>query len=173
MFVDGACEPAPEGRLNVGIGAVLIDPLDGFFEFFGCSVPDAVVELWRVGDKEQVIGQAELLPVLLGRATWATRMEGRDCITFIDNNSARFGLLRGFSQVCASAAIVDAFWLLDARLGVSSWLARVPSPSNIADGPSRLDFTESVSMGGRQVQPAMNGHLGDDALAEFAKPPYV
>jgi len=94
------------------------------------------------GDKTQLIGQAELLPVLLAKLMWSDKFLNRSCIIFIDNNSARYGLIRGYSPVRESAALIHETWLVDARLGCASWYARVPTASNIADDPSRLSFTQ-------------------------------
>jgi hypothetical protein len=74
------------------------------------------------------------------RCLWQEHFQGRFNITFIDNNSARFGLVRGYSPVLDSARLIGESWLCDARLGAASWYARVPTAANIADGPSRLDF---------------------------------
>ena len=38
--------------------------------------------------------------------------------------------------------MVKAFVLTEMRCQVKVWFARVPTSSNIADGPSRLDVTE-------------------------------
>ena len=41
-----------------------------------------------------------------------------------------------------SASLIHESWLMDSQLGSASWYARVPTASNIADAPSRLDFSE-------------------------------
>ena len=142
LFVDGACEG--ETEVVASVGAVLFDtarpdlgPL-----YFGTRVGEPVVKLWSRFGKQQLIGQAELLPVLLAKTTWPERFVDRMNITFIDNNSAMFGLIRGYSPVLDSASLINESWLMDAQLGTASWYARVPTASNIADAPSRLDFSE-------------------------------
>ena len=40
-----------------------------------------------------------------------------------------------------SASLIHESWLMDSQLGAASWYARVPTASNIADAPSRLDFS--------------------------------
>jgi len=148
LYVDGACEEARErdGVPFVTIGAVLFDAArpDVGPCYFGVEVGAPVVAMWMGArrDKTQVIGQAELLPVLLAKTTWPDRFANRANITFIDNDSARFGLIRGYSPILDSSRIINESWLADARLGAASWFSRVPSASNIADAPSRLDFKE-------------------------------
>ena len=143
LFVDGACEER-DGATFVSVGAVLFDAARPEFGpyYFGVQVLDPLVSAWSVDDKTQLIGQAELLPVLLAKTTWPSEFKNRFNITFIDNNSARFGLIRGYSPVRESAAIINETWLMDSELATGSWYARVPTASNIADKPSRLEFSE-------------------------------
>ena len=131
-----------DGKLRVSIGAVLYDPSSQAGpKFFGTLVGDPVVRLWSRDAKEQLIGQAELLPVLLAKTTWRDSFVNRPCLTFIDNESARYSLMRGYSPVLDSSRIISESWTLDAELGSASWFARVPTCCNVADDPSRLDFT--------------------------------
>eukprot|EP00974_Lingulodinium_polyedra_P084173 8150474-Lingulodinium_polyedra.AAC.1 len=85
LFTDGACEgDAVEG---VTVGAVLFKP--GWpVQYFGCHAPPALVRQWRGGTHHQVIGQAEILPVLLAKQTWPEAFEDSGCICYVDNNSA-------------------------------------------------------------------------------------
>ena len=59
-------------------------------------------------------------------------------MVYIDNEGAKFSLIKGYSNsppitsICALAAtFLDSYCILP-------WFSRVPSPSNIADFPSRL-----------------------------------
>jgi len=142
LYVDGACEPDGVGGVVVSVGAVLMDPSrpDVGPKYFGTKVGGEVTRVWSLGGKTQAIGQAEILPVLLAKTTWKSEFENRPCICFIDNDSARYSLIRGYSPVLDSSRMINESWLLDAELGVASWYARVPTCCNIADDPSRLDF---------------------------------
>ena len=142
LYVDGACEPAGDG-IEVSIGAVLMDPSRPDYgpKFFGTKVGPEVVGLWSLDGKKQLIGQAELLPVLLAKTTWSAEFTDRPCICFIDNDSARYSLIKGYSPILDSSRIINETWMKDAELGIASWYARVPTCCNIADDPSRLDFT--------------------------------
>ena len=149
VFTDGAVESI------VTVGGALFDPRDGAVRFFGLVVPEWVCrERGRVGGEGQVIGQAELASILLAKRLWAARLEGARTIFFIDNNSAREGLIRGYSPIVASARIIAESWLEDSLAASFPWYDRVPGPSNVADGPSRLDFDEIVKMGGVQDEPS-------------------
>ena len=134
----------------VSCGAVIAEP--GYaLETFGTKIPESFCRRWRSGTKTQVIGQAELFPVLLAKMTWAERIRGRRVIFFIDNDSARFSLIRAYSPALASAEVLWKSAEQDSLLALFPWYCRVPSASNISDKPSKLEFKEIISLGGRVV----------------------
>ena len=95
----------------------------------------------QAGDRaRQLIGQAELLPAVVAQRTWSQRWAGRRVLLFMDNDSARHALIRGGSTSTASAHLVGLFWREETLLRAYSWIERVPTASNVADGPSRLDY---------------------------------
>jgi hypothetical protein len=165
IFTDGACEPDGQGVL-VTIGAVLFMPESGVVQYFGTTVPPSVTALWSDGGKSQLVGQAELLPVLLAKTTWCDYITGLPVIYFIDNNSARFSLITGASPVLQSLRIIHEGWLLDAASLSLPWYARVPSVSNVADYPSRLQFDLmrmlSSCASATRVQPVTPASWGSD-----------
>ena len=95
----------------------------------------------------QVIAQGELLPVVLAKRQWNVPLAHARNLFMIDNESAREGLVRSFSPVFFSREILLASKLCDAGLQSIDWYARVPTKANWADGPSRLDFAEVLSIG--------------------------
>ena len=149
IFTDGACEE--EGT---SIGAVIWDPLGGC-ECLGAVVSEETVAKWRskVGQK-QVIGQAELFPVVVARLTWRSRVAGRRVLYFLDNESARLALVKAYSPVLASLEIVLQCVEFDAKEQCQSWYARVPTLSNIGDAPSRMRYSSELrELGAKIVEP--------------------
>ena len=67
-------------------------------------------------------------------------MEHRLVVLYIDNEAARFGLIKGLSPTRNCAWILDEIWKADAALEAVTWIERVPSASNCADHPSRGKF---------------------------------
>ena len=124
------------------------------------NVPNELVGLWASRRDQQVVGQAELLPILLAAATWGDTIRGRPVIVFIDNDSARFGMISGYSPVEASARVIHATWVHLAHLGCRVWFSRVPSASNIADGPSRAHFEAVLRLGAVAREPSWRGATG-------------
>ena len=148
VFLDGACEE------ETSVGAVLINPR-GENQIFGGVVDRATVESWKTKlTQEQVIGQAELVPLLMARLTWEKALAGRRVIFFMDNESARICAIRSYSPVLPSLEIVMRCIGYDYIHEVSAWYARVPTCCNVADGPSRMNPSEAIALtGGRVVAP--------------------
>jgi hypothetical protein len=143
LFTDGAAEG--EERGNVTCGAVLIDTAEEFSQMWGGRIPAQLVRSWkRDGDKIQVIGQAELLPVALSRQVWKERFKHRRLVVFIDNDSARQALVKGWSKSKASTAIIREMLSAELEDQVWVWYGRVPTHSNPADDPSRLILRPSA-----------------------------
>ncbi len=58
---------------------------------------------------------------------------------FIDNEGAKFSLIRGYSSSRAITCICDLVAQLIDDCVIIPWFTRVASPSNIADPPSRQE----------------------------------
>ena len=69
------------------------------------------------------------------------KIRGRLVLHFIDNDAARFSLIKGTSPTLESAWLAGLLWEHDRNIDVHPWYERVPSASNPADYPSRGDFT--------------------------------
>ena len=134
IFSDGACEA--EGT---SVGAVLYDPVSNRLQCFGAGISQGVIETWKSkADQTQVIGQAELFPLLVARLTWKDIIAGRRCMYFLDNESARIAMVRAYSPVLCSLSIVMSCLKWDVDNESSAWYARVPTASNPGDAPSRM-----------------------------------
>ena len=146
VYTDGACEGID--RDQVTIGAVIIDSANlQNSVMWGGAVPEPLVRLWKQQGQVQVIGQAELLPTLMVRRACDKLFRHRRVVFFIDNDSARQALIRGFSPSCSSMNIVRLMVKAETECQVWTWYARVPTHSNPADDPSRLVFQTSAHNG--------------------------
>ena len=150
ILTDGACEPdetQPYG-IRASYGGVMFDPEDNAYEVFGGNIGPSLMEfLSHDGSKTQVVGQAELLPCLAARRLWKERCANRPVLNFVDNEAARYALIKGTSPTMDSAVLTAAFWKEESGLGAFSWFERVPSPSNLADNPSRGKPPEPLCQG--------------------------
>ena len=78
---------------------------------------------------------AEILPYL----SEPERFRGKDVIHFVDNTSAIYCSIKGYSSDADTAALVHLLHAVMCELDVSVWFEYVPSAENISDGPSRAD----------------------------------
>ena len=143
LFIDGACEQGSDdgGGSVTSVGAVLVDRHGRGLFCFGTTLPDEVTELWGGGRRTQLVFEAEILPYRLALECWSNVLAGRFLIVFIDNDGARHSWIRGTADSRFARGMIHEGTLLEAKLQVSPYFARVPTASNIGDGPSRLDFT--------------------------------
>ena len=56
---------------------------------------------------------------------------------YVDNEAAKYGLIKGSSPTRDSAWLINEFWRWEADQESFTWFERVPSASNCADDPSR------------------------------------
>ena len=118
-------------------GCVVIDPLTDTSEVSGGAIPEKLVSCWQQLAGQQVITQAEAFAVLLARKSYELLVRQRKVIFFVDNEDARYALIHGSSPSISLLKIVQAFHSCSVADSSIAWLERVPSPSNIADLPSR------------------------------------
>ena len=87
--------------------------------------------------KKTIIFEAELLALILAFAVWQRHLVAVPLIGFVDNNSARDVAISGSGRNAVAVLLVDFLLKLEMSVCASPWYARVPTPSNIADEPSR------------------------------------
>jgi hypothetical protein len=139
IFTDGAAEMSS----GITCGAIIFDSVSQTVQQFGGTVPAAITDVWLQSGSKQVIHQCELWPAVAARLVWAPLLQHRKVLIFIDNEAARVSLIKGNSGNQHSARLVWAFHDLDIEQQCRMWVARVPSCSNPADAPSRLEFLEN------------------------------
>ena len=106
--------------------------------WFLVSTGELVILSLLVKDRETVIGESETIAVVLSMLLWGRITASSRLMIYIDNEGARFSLIKGYStsrvimNICVMAGV-----LLDGNFSLP-WFGRVPSSSNIADYPSRL-----------------------------------
>jgi hypothetical protein len=145
IFTDGAAEAT-----GVSVGGVIME-IGRDTEFFSEQVPEDLVRHWKAFGKDQVIGQAELYPILMSRVLWEKRIMGRKVLWFVDNESARVAAVKFTSPVSDSAELLWALSKVVVRSLSLDWYARVPSKCNCADAPSRLDVAACLAKGWKRA----------------------
>ena len=96
-----------------------------------------MLEQFMTDGRETIIGELETLTVALSLLPWGEYVCSSQLMIYIDNEGAKFALIRGYSDAPAITSIcVLTATALDKEM-ILPWYSRVPSSSNIADFPSR------------------------------------
>lgn len=138
---------------------------DASLEWYWCEKKRKYVERGRLGvcvrlpdgrlqyhwcwseNKGYSIQFYELEALQIGLKHFGKDLKNCFLLIFIDNTSAQGGLVKGYSRSRSCNEIISAIWLELAALSASSWVERVASSVNIADGPSRGVFDEVERLG--------------------------
>jgi hypothetical protein len=140
LFTDGALEYNNDSPVAT-IGAILLSPA-GQTWYFGCRVPDEVMNLWRSDGKEHVIGLVELYACVVSLKLWKPLLESQKFVLFIDNYGAQDSLVKGSATVLQWRKLLMILEEMDDELFTCLWVTRVPSHSNPADHPTRGSIKE-------------------------------
>ena len=105
---------------------------------------------------------------MLAFALWQPQLTSVPVICFVDNNSARDVAISGFGRNQVASRLISFLLKLEMSVCASPWYARVPSPSNISDDPSRGATSFLTSLGARQVEAEVVLNQVMEVLAESA-----
>ena len=136
LFTDASFCPDDE-NWPCGLGGVLVDSSGTQLAAMSfCLNKDDLNALGFPG-KSTVIFEAELLAVVLCLKLWKKKLMNRPCVVYVDNNSARDVCISGNARTFPGSSLVQTLLETEDSVCVNAWYARVPSESNVADGPSR------------------------------------
>ena len=154
LFLDGACEPRMDEPFNpvTSVGGLLCTKLGEGIECFGEYLPEDVVAKWANGVRKQLVFEAEILPYLLSLSLWGDRLRGCKLLVFLDNEAARHSWISGHADATFARYMTHAGTLMEASLMVDPFFARVPTFSNLADGPSRMSFDVCSKLGATRIR---------------------
>jgi hypothetical protein len=120
-----------------GFGAFLATQDGNIISWFGLHVGTERFTAWFEQGRKNLIGEFETLAVAIALKLWAKLVTSSQVMIYIDNEGAKFALIRGYSDSFAISLIcqmvaqqLDDFYVLP-------WYSRVPSASNLSDYPSR------------------------------------
>jgi hypothetical protein len=152
VYTDARYERSNDNPAEIGI--VIFDrslPAGEQWRHASALVPEWLMQKFR--PRQQYIGQLEVLAAVAaytsntGAEGTRGSLRGRDVVHFIDNTGALFGLQKGYSGDLDSARLIHVFHAAVAAMGVNPWLEFVPSGANIADLPSRGEFSLLQELG--------------------------
>ena len=137
VFTDGACEGSG-GSLACTIGGVMYHQVEGRWHtrFFSCGIPPSVIRRWSDSGKKHLIGPVELYAVVCARRVWGSHLDGSRVLLFVNHSGVHAACVSGSSKDPVWRSLLVELECADAN-PMMGWVARVPSPSNPADAPSR------------------------------------
>ena len=131
LFCDAAGEPAH-------LASVLW--LDGKLLFTHRAPPCDIIQHLRSRSDKQIMG-LELLSIALGLSTFSNDLANRTVIIHSDNTGAERATAKGSARCFDHCEIIHEMWTHAVVNHMALWVARVPTELNLADGPSRGDFS--------------------------------
>ena len=132
IYTDGAFEN------DVGSwGVAIYDPLEKRGRVFGGIVPKVLTDFWLKKVGKQIICEVEFFAILCVRWHLRMKLHRRHGFMFIDNEACRMVAVKRSSSSPHMFRMSAFLGLVDAVSPFSCWYERVPSPSNLADLPSR------------------------------------
>ena len=126
-----------------GLAAVLY--CAGKFYFTVAKTPQHVWDQFLERGYNQ-IGCQEMLAVGIGFYTFESLVRGTHCLAFVDHEGVRAALQHGGTRAPEVSMLVHHFWQAVAQSSVAWFTARVESKANVADGPSRDNFSEMIAL---------------------------
>ena len=154
IYTDACYEPK-DTSWPCGLGGVLVNSSGEAISFFSACLSVQHMSILGAKAKKTIIFEAELLALVLAFAVWKNSLEAAPLICFVDNNSARDVAISGAGRNATARALVGFLLKLEMAVCAAPWYSRVPTPSNIADDPSRGEIDKLVQEGVKQTDPAV------------------
>ena len=121
-----------------GLGGVLISPSGSIKSWFSLSLDPLDIAPLLPLHSVNAIGELETIVVAVALQLWSDELTSCCLVSYIDNEGAKFSLIKGCSKSPVLSRICHWVATLCEKRTILPWFSRVPSPSNIADAPSRL-----------------------------------
>ena len=130
-----------------GVGGVLLNPAGRLLAAFSACLPKWFRALLGEGSKETIIFEAELVALICAMRLWKHKLQGKPVLFFVDNNSARDVAISGAARSAVANRLLDLLLSDECSAEILAWYQRVPSPSNVADHPSKRLGSSSMFSG--------------------------
>eukprot|EP00435_Cladocopium_sp_Y103_P058226 s2737_g20.t1 len=134
LFTDASFEPE---SFSGGLGGVLVNEVSEVVEWFGIHLNEDVCTLLGAKEKGTIIYELEMLATVLATSLWCGDETENVHVIFGDNDSVRFSLIRACATGRIASGLIEYQLKQEARNGLRTWYARVPTEANLSDYPSR------------------------------------
>ena len=165
IFTDACYEPS-RSDWKCGLGGLIYDSRGVAIQAFSFDLTQSQTDLLGAAIKKTIIFEAELLALVVAFVLWKNIINSAPIVFFIDNNSARDVAISACSRSKLIAGLVEQLLRVEDLSSCFCWFARVPSPSNPADDPSRGAVNDLLRDGVPFVEV---GDIIEDCLATLSK----
>ena len=162
VYTDASYEPGAECSF-CGLGGVLVDPKGSPQKFFSFVLSESQKSFLGEKASSQIIFPAEMLALVIAMEVWSEDLRGSPTIFFVDNNGVRDAAISGNVKSSVARRMLETLLQKEYELSLVPWYARVPSPANPADEPSRVECGRLHLMG-TELRKAEVANLVDACL---------
>ena len=120
-----------------GLGGILISSDGKLVSWFCLQLSPDMVGPFMKEDQEMAISELETLALFLCTTLWRSIIQCRHVLLCLDNEVARFGLIKCYSHAAMVCKMVNAIAIPFERNLILPWFLQVPSAANLSDFPSR------------------------------------
>ena len=136
IFTDVAFEENAEHPGTVG--GVLYSSSGMPLGYFSEIVPKKILDKY-LESSQNPIYVVELLGTLVAILLWAKHFPHRYVVSYLDNEASKSALIKAWSHFDDANRIIKLYVDEELKYFWKPWFGRVPTHSNPADAPSRLD----------------------------------
>ena len=110
-----------------------------------------------------------MLAIALALDTFADKIQGKRVRVWSDNIGSEAAVRKGTAKAFDHGCIAHCIWPAAAELGIEMRVDRVPTASNIADLPSRREYSWLEEMSAVWSKPVLRRSFWDPASWESLK----
>ena len=147
VYVDASFEPSGYS----GLGGLVLDSAGNCLDFFSEEVTEALTSRIKRDDQQTIIFELEGLAIAVALHVFEKHIKGKRVVIFTDNQSAQSCVVKCKSSNHNMNLIVRSICSSEERLGLMSWIERVPSQSNPADELSRKKVIEYAGLRAKPI----------------------
>ena len=125
----------------------LLTAMDVGSDSFPKKLDPVFLERVNVTKRKTIIFECEFLAILFSFFMWKDLLKLCNVVTYADNDAVRDCLISCNTSSVNAAPILDACLELELQLAWNPWFSRVPTESNVADDPSRLETKQLIEQG--------------------------
>eukprot|EP00435_Cladocopium_sp_Y103_P060549 s295_g22.t1 len=134
VYTNASYEPE---SFTGGLGGVLVNETVEVVAWFGICLDENACTLLGAKEKGTIIYELEMLATVLATALWCDEENEDLHVMFGDNDSVRFSLIRACAAGKIASGLIEFQLKLEAKNGLRTLYARVPTEANLNDFPSR------------------------------------